>query len=53
MPGWHEELTERHNFLLSILRLAKEVGVEFAFPTRTLSLDNAADASAPGDPAGP
>ena len=44
VPNWHEELSERHNFLLSILRLAKEVGVEFAFPTRTLSLENTAPA---------
>jgi MscS family membrane protein len=43
VPGWHEELTERHNFLLSILRLAKEIGVDFAFPTRTLSLEHATD----------
>lgn len=55
VPNWHEELTERHNFLLSILRLAREVGVEFAFPTRTLSLENAAGAatSPPRDPIGP
>ena len=38
--NWNEELTERHNFLLAILRLAREVGVEFAFPTRTLALEN-------------
>ena len=41
VPNWHEELSERHNFLLSILRLAKEIGVDFAFPTRTLALENA------------
>ena len=44
VPDWHAELTERHNFLLSILRLAKEIGVEFAFPTRTVALENAAPA---------
>ena len=55
VPDWHEELSERHNFLLSILRLAKEIGVDFAFPTRTLSLEQTAGdgASPPGDPAGP
>ena len=40
VPDWNAELTERHNFLLSILRLAKEIGVDFAFPTRTLSVEN-------------
>lgn len=40
VPNWHEELSERHNFLLSILRLAKEIGVDFAFPTRTLALEH-------------
>lgn len=55
VPNWHEELSERHHFLLSILRLAREIGVEFAFPTRTLSLENAAgdDDAPPGDPTGP
>ena len=55
VPGWHEELTERHNFLLSILRLAKEVGVEFAFPTRTLALEQTAgdNTHQPGDSTGP
>ena len=53
VPDWHAELTERHNFLLSILRLAREVGVEFAFPTRTLALEQTADGadSLPADPA--
>lgn len=54
VPNWHEELSERHNFLLSILRLAKEIGVDFAFPTRTLSLEQDAGGadSFPADPAG-
>lgn len=49
VPDWNRELTERHDFLLAILRLAKEVGVDFAFPTRTLSFDNPLPAA---DPAG-
>ncbi len=55
VPDWHAELTERHGFLLSILRLAKDIGVDFAFPTRTLSLEHAedADVSPRGDPTGP
>jgi MscS family membrane protein len=37
---WSTELQQRHNFLLEILKLAKEVGVEFAFPTQTLHMDS-------------
>jgi MscS family membrane protein len=37
-PDWSVELRERHRLYLDILRLAKRMGVEFAFPTRTLHL---------------
>ena len=37
------ELREREAILLKILELAKEVGVEFAFPTRTLRFDDTPD----------
>jgi MscS family membrane protein len=37
-PDWATELREKHRFFLDILRLAKELGVEFAFPTRTLHM---------------
>ena len=37
-PDWPTELRERHRFMLDIIRLAGELGVEFAFPTRTLYL---------------
>jgi MscS family membrane protein len=37
-PDWSTELRERHRFLLDILRLAKQLEVEFAFPTQTLYL---------------
>ncbi len=40
VPDWTTELQQRHNFFLEILRLAKEVGVEFAFPTQTLHMDS-------------
>lgn len=40
VPDWSTELQQRHNFLLEILRLAREVGVEFAFPTQTLHIDS-------------
>ena len=37
-PDWNTELRERHRFLLDILRLAKQLGVEFAYPTQTLHI---------------
>jgi MscS family membrane protein len=40
VPDWSTELQQRHNFLLEVLKLAKEVGVEFAFPTQTLHMDS-------------
>lgn len=39
-PDWATELRERHRFLLDCLRLARELGVEYAFPTQTLYLRN-------------
>lgn len=38
--SWSEELRERHNFLLEVLRLAEKLGVEFAFPTQTVHIDS-------------
>lgn len=35
-PDWGKELQARHALFLDILRLAGELGVEFAFPTQTL-----------------
>lgn len=40
VPDWSTELVERQNIYLEILRLAKEVGVEFAFPTQTLHVES-------------
>ncbi len=37
-PDWPTELRERHRFMLDIIRLAGELEIEFAFPTRTLYL---------------
>lgn len=37
-PDWNTELRERHRFLLDVLRLARQLGIEFAFPTQTLYL---------------
>ena len=38
VPSWSKELAERHRLLLDILRLGRELGVQFAFPTQTLHL---------------
>jgi len=37
-PEWATELRERHRFMLDIMRLANQIGVEFAFPTSTLHI---------------
>ncbi len=36
VPDWSTELRERHRLYLDIVRLAKSLQVEFAFPTQTL-----------------
>lgn len=38
VPDWGMELKSRHELAVDILRLGKELEVEFAFPTRTLHL---------------
>lgn len=38
--SWADELVERQNVFLEILRLAHELGVQFAFPTQTLHVDS-------------
>lgn len=53
VPTWSDELRERHNVYLEILRLAKELGVEFALPTRTLHIETAAVPGAPRETAPP
>jgi len=40
VPDWGEELRARHEVLLDILKLAKKLGINFAFPTRTLHVEN-------------
>ncbi|MCW8905630.1 MAG: mechanosensitive ion channel family protein [Sedimenticola sp.] len=46
-PEWSTELRERHRFMLDILRLAKRLGVEFAFPTQTLYMRSETDFTPP------
>ncbi len=36
VPDWNAELRERERLFLDIVRLANQLGVEFAFPTQTL-----------------
>lgn len=40
VPDWQTELRTRSHLNLSILRLAKRLGVSFAFPTQTLHLES-------------
>ncbi len=40
VPTWAEELRCRHEIILSILKLAHHLGVNFAFPTQTLQVQN-------------
>lgn len=40
VPDWSTELVDRQNIFLDIVRLADELGVSFAFPTRTLHLES-------------
>lgn len=38
-PTWSDELAGRQDILLSVLKLGKELGVRFAFPTSTLFVE--------------
>ena len=40
VPDWDTELLQKQNIFLEILRLAKKLEVDFAFPTQTLDLLN-------------
>ena len=39
VPDWGEELKCRHEVLIEIIQLAEKLGVNFAFPTRTLQME--------------
>jgi MscS family membrane protein len=39
VPTWTMELEARHEMLIAIMHLAKALGVNFAFPTRTLHME--------------
>jgi MscS family membrane protein len=51
VSSWTEELRERHNVFLEIMRLARALGVDFAFPTQTLKVDSVAAPAARSEPA--
>ncbi len=38
-PDWGKELQYRHEVLLEIIKLAENLGVQFAFPTQTLHME--------------
>jgi len=40
VPEWGDELRARHEVLLQVLKLAHKLGINFAFPTRTLHVEN-------------
>ena len=40
VTDWQEELNARHEILLSILKIAKELNVQFAFPTQSLHIES-------------
>lgn len=40
VPSWPQELQAREELLLSVIRLANELGVRFAFPTQTLHMES-------------
>jgi len=52
VPDWSTELRERHRLFADIVRLARNLGVEFAFPTQTVWLERSAKGAAP-EPAAP
>jgi hypothetical protein len=46
VQDYTSELREREAILLQIMDLVKDAGVEFAFPTRTLYIEESAASSA-------
>lgn len=40
VPDWGNELRARQEILLSVIRLVEQLGINFAFPTQTLHIEN-------------
>ena len=47
VPDWSTELRERHRLFVDIVRLARKLGVEFAFPTQTVWLERTDEEARP------
>ena len=47
VPDWSSELREQHKLFTEILRLAQELKIGFAFPTRTLHMHPESEVSPP------
>ena len=45
VPDWSEELVQRQNVFLEIIRLAKALEVDFAFPTQTVHVETLPEAT--------
>jgi MscS family membrane protein len=45
VPDWSTELVEKQNVFIEILRLAKELNIDFAFPTQTLHIESSPEHS--------
>jgi MscS family membrane protein len=39
VPSWNDELRCKQEIMLSVNRLAQELGVRFAFPTQTMMVE--------------
>lgn len=46
-PEWSTELRERHRLMLDIMRMAERLGVQFAYPTQRLVLEQVAPPATP------
>jgi MscS family membrane protein len=44
--SWSDELHQRHNVFMEIVRLAKDLNVSFAFPTQSLHVESMAEPTA-------
>ncbi len=47
---WTDELVAKQQLNLEFMRLARDLGIEFAFPTRTLHIDSHAQSTPPPTP---
>lgn len=50
VDAWADELVERQNVFLEIIRLAKDLGVDFAFPTQSLHVETFPEKQAVREP---